>query len=382
MTSSRLAGAPPEPEEGWSRSIAEVSNSIVVPPSTAGFRQKTGIFSSEMDYLPLGATWRYSNRMTLRPDHVDAPQKTYPGRWLWGGVLFNHFGHFLLESTSRLWALDSCSKHLSGIVFVNKRPRAPRSISGYRREFIDLLAADIPIHVVDGNTQFENLIIPGQGLGLGNISSGTPEVRSFFKTRLTETVSPQGPRLLYVSRSKLPLQTSGLLGEYYLERLLEDQGYTIFHPEKHSIREQLARYMAAEKIIVADGSAAHLLALVSPETQKVGYLNRRTYWNEEPISQLEGFKGGPVSAINALAREWFPNDPQKFKHVSFGELDLPKVGKVLLENGFISDSSLWSGSMRATAEKQLEDAGLLSHFSATEITYQEEQIAHSFERIT
>ena len=374
MTFGKATWVPPEPGEGWSRSIAEVANAIVVPPTTASFRQKTGVFDQDMEYLPLGATWRYSNRMTLRPDHVDPPKETHPGRWLWGGVLFNHFGHFLVESTSRLWALDQCARHLSGIVFVNKRPRAPRTIAGYRRDFIDLLAGDIPIHVVKGNQQFESLIVPGQGLGLGSISRGTPEAHAFYKTRLAASVSGEGPNLLYVSRAKLPLETAGILGEQSLERLLEGQGYSIFYPEEHPIDVQIARYMAAEKIIVADGSAAHLLAMVSPATQKVAYLNRRTYWNEEPVSQIEGFKGRPITVIDALTREWLPNEPQKFKHVSFGELNYSEISKILSENGFLSNPAQWSNATRSSAEKQLEEAGLLSHFSAREIAHGNPQL--------
>ena len=357
------ADTPPDPTSGWSRDIVELADATVVAPDTAHFRQRCGVFDNDGAFCKHGITWRFGNRMTVKPTQLPEPRPTIPGRWLWGGVLFNHFGHFLVESTSRLWALDHFSKPLSGIVYVNKRPRAPLNIDGYRREFINLLMPDIPVHIVKPAAQFEHLVVPGQGLGLGTISTGTPELRHSFNSRLCAAVEPSGPAKLYVSRSKLSPQSSGILGETTLETQLSNDGYTIFHPQDHSLRSQIAHYRGAEKIIIADGSAGHLVALVCRPDQKIAYIVRRSDWSEGPITQIESFRQKPILTISALSREWRPKDPTKHKHIRFGELNLSAVSRALREDGFLDGSNTWPDLTRQDVEDVLDAEGILDDFS-------------------
>lgn len=332
-------------------------------PENSRFRQHCGVFDGDGTYCPQGATWRYNNRMTLHPKAVPNPQGRIPGRWLWGGLLFHHFGHFLVESTARLWAFDHYQKPISGIVFVNKRPRMPTQFGGFHRDFIDLLVPDIPVHIVKPSARFEELVVPGQGFGLGDIAAATPEFRQSFSHKLSQSVPPKGARRLYVSRSKLPLETAGMIGEDKLEALLERCGYTIFHPQNHSIRDQIATYRGAEDIIIADGSAAHLLGFVCRPEQRIAYIVRRSSWSEEPIRQIESFRGTPILVLDELHREWIPRDSETFRQVRIGELDLAAIGKSLMRAGFIdSDVSLPKMS-RSEAERILAAQDLLHAFT-------------------
>jgi len=173
---------------------------------------------------------------------------------------------------------------------------------------------DIPVHIVKPAARFENLVVPGQGLGLGTISTGTPELRHSFNSRLCAAVEPSGPAKLYVSRSKLSPQSSGILGETTLETQLSNDGYTIFHPQDHSLRSQIAHYRGAEKIIIADGSAGHLVALVCRPDQKIAYIVRRSDWSEGPITQIESFRQKPIlTSIPCLARRRFSG---RIKHMA------------------------------------------------------------------
>ncbi len=365
--SIQTAEGPPDPNSGWSREIVELTNAKVVAPNTAHFRQQCGVFDATGRLCQHATTWRFGNRMTVHPKDIPETGTPIPGRWLWGGVLFNHFGHFLVESTSRLWAFDHFDKPISGIVFVNKRPRAPQVVEGYRRDFIDLLVPHIPIHVVKPAATFENLVVAGQGLGLGEISAGTPELKASFRARLSKAVATDAPDMLpknlYVSRSKLPVETSGILGEPRLEAHLMGAGYTIFHPQEHSVKSQIAHYKSAQNIIIADGSAGHLVALVCRPDQNIAYMVRRSDWSEGPINQIESFRAKPITTLTHLRQEWLPKAPDQHKYIRFGELDMPALSQSLTQAGFLNAPTPWPALSKGDVEDVLAEREFLEHFA-------------------
>ena len=243
----------PLPDSGWSDSVTALTNAIVVPPVQGGFVQAAGVLESSGQYCPTGALWRRYRPLTTEPAQPVDPPAPLAGNWLWGGVLWAHFGHFLVESTSRLWALDHLDAPLDGIVFIPKRPRVGNARRGFQTDFLNLMAPGLPVNVVTNPTQVESLVVPGQGFGLGLITAGTQKFRDAIHNRFARDVIPDGPERLYISRSALGIGKGGLLGEEKLEHLLKEQGYEVFHPEKHDIATQIARYKAAKQVIAADG---------------------------------------------------------------------------------------------------------------------------------
>ena len=95
----------PMPEGGWSTKIVELQNARIYPPEISHLRQPAGVAHANGDYCPEGALWRGWHPITTEPE-TPTPTAELKGRWLWGGMLWVHFGHFLAESTNRLWALD------------------------------------------------------------------------------------------------------------------------------------------------------------------------------------------------------------------------------------------------------------------------------------
>jgi hypothetical protein len=85
----------------------------------------------------------YTNRLG---DDLAFPQSKVSGRYLYAGMMQNrHFGHFLIESISRLWASTEISR-LEGIVFILRSPQA--EIAQFAKTFIKLFLHDMPIYVV------------------------------------------------------------------------------------------------------------------------------------------------------------------------------------------------------------------------------------------
>lgn len=258
------ADTQPLPEGGWSEDIKVLKNAIVVPPVENGFVQPAGLLDRDGTYCEHGALWRKFRPLTTEPEKPTAVSKELTGRWLWGGVLWAHFGHFLVESTSRLWALDKLDQPVDGILFIPKRPRAGEQTRSFQLDFISMMAPDLPVRVTGDPMKVEELVVPGQGFGLGLITAGTESFRTAVHNRFGRDIAPDGPEKIYLSRSALGLGKGGMLGEEHLEELLKSEGYEIFHPQQHSLETQIARYKAAKKIVAADGSAVHLFAMGWP----------------------------------------------------------------------------------------------------------------------
>ncbi|MDE4134921.1 glycosyltransferase 61 family protein [Phaeobacter sp. QD34_3] len=332
----------PLPGGGWSEQILTLQDACVVPPVESALVQQAGVLKADGSYCPEAALWRKFRPITIAPDQPEEIKETISGRWLWGGVLWVHFGHFLVESSSRLWALAHLDQPVDGILFIPKRPSVGDETHGYQHEFIDLFAPGLPIRVVAEPSRVEELVVPGQGFGLGQITQGTRKFRNAVHSRFARDVKPEGPEKIYISRSKLGLGKGGLLGEEQMEERLHAEGYEIFHPQDHSLSEQLARYKAAKQVIAADGSAIHLYAMVGRPDQKVAIvLRRRSGAHNLLAANVAHFCKCTPLVIGGLRTEWVPKDKPKSSRNSFGEIDHSLIGRALAQHGFISHDAKW-----------------------------------------
>ena len=107
-----------------------------------------------------------------------------------------------------------------------------------------------------------------------------------------------------------------------IEDNLARAGFEIFHPERHPIAVQIARYKAAKLVVALDGSALHLAAYVLPTDAKVAMILRRSSANvADYMLQYQSFKGIVPQVINVIRRDWISGDSTRADFRSVGELD-------------------------------------------------------------
>lgn len=333
----------PQPQGGWSTRLRPVPGALVVPPSVPDMVQPMGIFDAGGGYVHEGVLWR-GRRLMVEPEIRPEPVADLPGRWIWGGVLLNHFGHFLVESTPRLWALDAVEGPVDGILFTVKRETIEEAgalkLQPFQRLFFDLLGIDVPIRILAQPTRVERLEVPGQGFGLGPISAGTAPFRAFFATRFARNVAPQGAEKLYISRSALGAARGGVLGEDRIEAALSAAGYEIFHPQKHSLESQIAHYKAARQVVALDGSALHMVAMVGRRDQQVAMIRRRVSdVSDSIVTHLTAFTGRAPQVIDVIEQDWVRSDRKRADRHSVGQLDLPALGRALVAGGFLPEGA-------------------------------------------
>lgn len=234
-----------------------------------------GVVTNEGTHCPLSVQVKggYSNKLD---NELPPVVNTLKGRYLYAGMMQNrHFGHFLIESLSRLWASTEINR-LDGIVFILRSPEA--AIAQFATDIIKLLIDNVTIYIVREPTQFSELIVPEQicqpkqGILTNHPVFGSMfgRLRSKFKA-----LNKKYPSKVYVSRSKLMGNEGQILAESILEASLVEEGYVVIHPQELNINEQLFYYTNADKLIFADGSAFHLYVLVANEYQSSFIVWRR-----------------------------------------------------------------------------------------------------------
>ncbi|WP_299555118.1 FkbM family methyltransferase [uncultured Tateyamaria sp.] len=350
----------PDPTGGWSERVQTCENAIVKPSETSGFISRSGVQTAQGDDVPMAAHWRNKGRTTLPFDPLRNPPKPLPGRWIWGGVLYRNFAHFIAESLGRLWALDVVRGDIDGILFTPRRPGSVLSLKSFQTDIFTAMGVNVPVKVIDAPRQVEELIVPGQGFGLGAIVAGTPLFRQFRENRFAKDIAPEGSEKLYISRSKLSLEKGGLLGEKQIEKHLRAEGYEIFHPQLHSVHTQIARYRAAKQVIASEGSALHMLAFCGLTDQKVAMISRRKSSATKMIARhLTSFTGNTPLVVSCLKSVWEHPDTQRGR-LAMGEPEMQKIQKTLFENGFITASTPWPEvdpvSIQAVLDKRFKRA--------------------------
>ena len=334
---------PPVPQDGWSTQIETLEKAIVMPPVEAkqSFVQPAGVLYASGSHCASGALWRNGRALTVTPERPSGPLKKRRGTWLWGGVLWMHFGHFLVESTARLWALDNLDEAINGILYIPKRPRNGSEVLDFQRQFVSYMGRDIDVVCLDGPTEVERLIVPGQGFGLGQMIKGTDHYRKAIAFNFAKEIKPEGPDKLYISRSGLPAGRGNLIGEQELEQHLAAEGFAVYHPEQHPLAHQIATYKAARQIIAAEGSALHLLAMVARHDQQVAIIVRRPSGATRNLEEhLMSFASIRPVTLTHLKRTWKPLGAAK-PRLWMGELDMPALQGALTTAGFITGQAAW-----------------------------------------
>jgi Glycosyltransferase 61 len=266
------------------------------------------------------------------------------GRYLYGGTYWSHFGHFLFESTARLWAWPGLKDELDGIVFVSPRGSGVQHRQdSFRHDLLEFLSVSAPVIVLDHTTSLSKLHIPAPGCGLGALASGTPEFRDFVHTRLAQIAPRKDAPKIYISRSSYGLRRGGMLAEAHLEAALAADGYLIYQPELETLEAQIATYRGAEKIIAPDSSALHLFGFVGTAAQQVAIVLRRHDGAIDIAPQITAFTGRAPLVLNCIRQMKYRTAARTAAWAQIAEVDFAALGKALSAGGFLSSDTALRG---------------------------------------
>ena len=263
-----------------------------------------GVFRPDGSFCELSRTRISANRFTAQPALPDMTgAETLQGTYLFGGIGRHHFGHFLMESIARLWAMDGRYERFDGLVML---PFARTDFGSVLRRrllaFFELMGVDMPLHLVKTPVVADRLLIPAQGFGHQQWACGTEAFRSYVRGQIALNCPAQGPEKLYISRAKLKHGHQKVDQEARIEEMMQSAGYAVFHPQRHSIAAQIQVYRAAKVIVGGDGSAFHLVPFAMQEGARVALIQRRTRneATEAIATQIRAFETVELIRLNAL----------------------------------------------------------------------------------
>lgn len=324
-----------------------IENAIVVPPpiESRSRQQMSGVLTADGEFVENSISWsRPDEPVNAAPAMPPADSIVdLPGTWMFSGIAYGHFGHFIVESLSRIWAVDELRGKLDGLIFTPKiiGPNVDRIVSVYQ-PMMQALGVDVPARSTQVPLRVARLYVPRQGFGMHDLTTGSDKFRAYMKANAGKGIDAKGPERIYISRSQLPPNRGGLIGESVLEELLAAEGYAMYHPQKESQTDQIAQYKAARDIISVDCSPLHLVGYVGNADQRIAILTRRSMdIAKSMVNQLRSFNDSDAFEVNTLVRDWVPGNAHRAGRSSFGELDFPRTYEILKAKGMIASETPW-----------------------------------------
>ena len=181
--------------------------------------------------------------------------RTDPRPVVFAGHLSYHFGHFILESLSRLWFAAEHPER--PIVWACRPEPVPPAWHAWQRQVLDVLGLRNEVLLLTEPTRFRSVDVPQPGYRVKDFFS-----RQHARFLATYPARPRDPDLrVWLSRSG---SDSGYrsLHAARLEAQLTEHGWTIVQPETLPIGEQLELLATAGRVAGEQGSAFHLVMLL------------------------------------------------------------------------------------------------------------------------
>lgn len=191
---------------------------------------------------------------------------------IFGGVIIPHFGHFLIDSLSRLWYIvknKAVINHYK-IVFINSGV-----VPSYVYETLELLGLKREqIIFLREITQFKEIIIPAQS-GYTILDYVHREYLTIYDEIFFNSIQKyKGPKYkkIFLSRAKCK---SGykIIGEDYFEKFFSEHGFEILYPDEMTMLEKVFLVGNANEIATTCGTIAHY-SLFANKNCKFVILNR------------------------------------------------------------------------------------------------------------
>lgn len=193
------------------------------------------------------------------------------GTSIYGGYLFFHFGHFLIESLSRMYAIRQCGNY--PIVFTSPNAIVNANAGAAQKAMFRFLRLENEIVLLTEPTEIENLVMADAG------SAVAPPLFTEEQARALGVFQAGAhgmeDRKIWLSRSKF--KGGGLENEAAIEAELHAMGWTIVHPEELPYREQARLVSTSRAVAGLDGSAFFSALLADKVLGEMFVFSRRNH---------------------------------------------------------------------------------------------------------
>lgn len=274
----------PEKIIGFSKKPKVYRNVKVMPLQYTENRyfQRGGIFNEDGNLLDFSLGHRRLDLHTVEtqlfPSENLSIKKHITTPVVYGGIRHDHFGHFIMETLTRLWYIKKTNLP---VIFVKNTDAISMNLIYFQRSILSHFKIDLVINI-DEPTHIDFLIVPDDAARFPAVYTKT-----FFNSLECVDFKCRSEKL-WISRSKLA--KGKCLNEIEITDILVKYGWKIIYPEELDPIE-LANFMAcSDKLAGPDGSAFHALLFVKKFSGHV-YLFSRGFRHPayEAIANQKGF---------------------------------------------------------------------------------------------
>ncbi|WP_420429829.1 glycosyltransferase family 61 protein [Kordiimonas sp.] len=236
----------------------------------------------------------------VREGTIGETESWLKGRYIFGGYFFYHYGHFLLETLTRLWYFKQFPD--VPVIWISFEGD---DFADWHVDLIRQLGATNEIICLKHQTEVESLAIPEPGYVISS-RYWDCQVDALAMVR---GYAPKAGKKVWLSRSSL--KKGVILNESLLEECLTASGWTIYQPEAHSIADQVKMLADAEEIAGIEGSALHTLVLMPDYRGRVNIFDRVHVSDFEMIADKLGVSQRMIQvqrmSLHIIANTW-PNE--------------------------------------------------------------------------
>ncbi len=237
-----------------------------------------GMYDRDGNLVQSAAYYRGPGKKLLgQSEHQDISdlkfERAPPGKYIYGGLMIDHFGHFLFSAFSRFWL--GSFEDLSKYKIVCHGHGTPDGWFShiYIRDIFEHLGLTMQNFIVlKRPTIFSEIVIPSPSFEEHNFAhrafsqwgnnAGDWITRSHARPLTSQPV--------WISKTKLESGVQRCANEIELEEILITAGFEIVHPQHMHIIEQIFLFRSHRYITGFIGSAFHASILAPPSSRIIG----------------------------------------------------------------------------------------------------------------
>lgn len=188
------------------------------------------------------------------PVFPQPPARRLSGTYIFGGYLFGHYGHFLLESLSRCYALRRYPDTVP-VLFMSP----DEQVFDAQKRILTALGLRNDIILVKAPLEVEKLVYAPSGCDLNPLYISDEQLKALGRLPVQEH-NPD--RKIWLSRSRF--NGGGVENEAEIEAELLGCGWEIIHPQELGIHDQI-RLIAGSGLVAGFSGTAFFNVLLAEQ---------------------------------------------------------------------------------------------------------------------
>jgi hypothetical protein len=333
LPKDRIAGAVKIIEER-SPAIERIPDAIYVPPGphipSGGF----ALVSADGKSVPTSIYLRGgAERPFNQPDSIALPaiEDRVDDLSYFIGPLVTHFGHFTIETISRLWGYRNLAGSNPTLVYHGLDAAEMYARFPHVKAMLAALGIDqTKLRQIDRPTALSDIVVAEPAIQPRRYmyAAAGPFYEEIARRLLDGIEVTQTDQPLYLSKSELHTGVGKILNEYEIEDRLVREGVRIIYPEQMDIVEQVIAINTHSRICGTIGSALHS-TLFALQPKKLAYLVPQAKVNSNFLN-IDTVKKNRSSFIfcaataanhSAFFSSWRVAQPQRLAEAVLRELE-------------------------------------------------------------